>query len=114
MVTTFLSQKELLDNELSKKLRQEGKIIDKKPPFFNSRLKEIEGLLSKGVFEITKNPNNTKRLFKSRFVDEIKGKTSNTPFEKSRLVIQAYNDEEKFNILTQSPTIQRASQRIII
>ncbi|KHJ30532.1 hypothetical protein EV44_g3546 [Erysiphe necator] len=95
-------------------LRQEGKIIDEKPPFFHSRLKEIDGLLSKGVFEITTNPKTTERLFKSRFVDEIKGKASNTPFEKSRLVIQAYNDEGKINILTQSPTIQRASQRIIV
>jgi hypothetical protein len=36
------------------------------------------------------------------------------PFEKSRLVVQAYNDEGKETILTQSPTIQRASQRVII
>src|ERR1700759_188323 len=35
-------------------------------------------------------------------------------YEKSRLVIQAYNDEGKEMILTQSPTIQRASQRLII
>jgi hypothetical protein len=36
------------------------------------------------------------------------------PFEKSRLVVQAYNNKKKEIILTQSPTIQRASQRVII
>jgi hypothetical protein len=46
-------------------------------------------------------------------VHEIKGKTT-VPYEKSRLVIQAYNDEGKEMILTQSPTIQRASQRLIM
>lgn len=54
------------------------------------------------------------RLFRSRFVDETKGKATNIPYEKSRLVIQAYNDQGKTEILTQSPTIQRVSQRLII
>jgi hypothetical protein len=36
------------------------------------------------------------------------------PFEKSRLVVQAYNNKEKKIILTQSLTIQRASQRLIV
>jgi hypothetical protein len=36
------------------------------------------------------------------------------PFEKSRLVVQAYNNKGKEIILTQSPTIQRASQRVIV
>jgi hypothetical protein len=35
-------------------------------------------------------------------------------FEKSRLVVQAYNDQEKELVLTQSPTIQRVSQRLIL
>jgi Reverse transcriptase (RNA-dependent DNA polymerase) len=46
-------------------------------------------------------------------VDEVKGKETTTPYEKSRLVIQAFNDEGKKTILTQSPTIQPVSQRII-
>ena len=54
------------------------------------------------------------RLFNSRLVDEVKGKATNTPYEKSRLVIQAYNDEGKKEILTQSPTIQRVSQRLLL
>jgi hypothetical protein len=36
------------------------------------------------------------------------------PFEKSRLVVQAYNNKGKKMILTQSLTIQRASQRVIV
>ena len=47
-------------------------------------------------------------------VNEIKGKATDAPFEKSRLVIQGYNDDGKEVILTQSPTIQRASQRVIV
>ncbi|KHJ33034.1 hypothetical protein EV44_g5522 [Erysiphe necator] len=54
------------------------------------------------------------RLFNSRMVNEIKGKATPNPYEKSRLVIQAYHDLEKSNLLTQSPTIQRASQRLIL
>jgi len=47
-------------------------------------------------------------------VREIKGKGTNTPYEKSRLVIQGHSDDGKEFVLTQSPTIQRASQRIIV
>ncbi|KAI0996944.1 hypothetical protein K3495_g11240 [Podosphaera aphanis] len=47
-------------------------------------------------------------------VNEVKGKETDTLYEKSRLVIQAYNDEGKEIILSQSPTIQRASQRLIM
>jgi hypothetical protein len=47
-------------------------------------------------------------------VDEIKHLGTDKAFEKSRLVVQAYNDQDKNLILTQSPTIQRVSQRIIL
>ena len=54
------------------------------------------------------------RIFNSRFVDEVKNAGTSTAFEKSRLVVQAYNDAEKELVLTQSPTIQRVSQRLIL
>jgi hypothetical protein len=54
------------------------------------------------------------RVFKSRLVNKVKGKTTETPYEKSRLVIQAFNDMGKESILTLSPTIQRTSQRLVI
>ena len=54
------------------------------------------------------------RIFNSRFVDEIKNEGTAMAFEKSRLVVQAYNNHGKEEILTQSPTIQRMSQRLIL
>ena len=47
-------------------------------------------------------------------MDEIKNAGTNKAFKKSRLVVQAYNDNEKSLVLTQSPTIQHVSQRIIL
>ena len=35
-------------------------------------------------------------------------------FEKSRLIVQAYINHGKNEILTQSPTIQQMSQRLIL
>jgi hypothetical protein len=78
--------------------------------FAESRHSEILGLIEKGVFKIVRNsdvPEGT-RTFNSRFVDEVKFK-NDVPFMKSRLVVQAYGDEEKSQVLTQSPTIQQIS-----
>jgi hypothetical protein len=86
------------------------------PSFIDSRTKEINGLLEKGVFrvvDITDVPQG-KRIFNSRFVDTIKNEGTDQAFEKSRLVVQAYDDQEKELVLTQSPTIQRSSQRLIL
>ena len=85
-------------------------------PFVESRQKEMNGLIEKGVFEvvsISEVPKNIK-IFNSRFVDEIQNIGAANAFEKSRLVVQAYNDHDKMSILTQSPTIQRMSQRLIL
>ena len=54
------------------------------------------------------------RIFNSRFVDEVKNSGTDRAYEKSRIVVQAYNDSEKHIVLTQSPTIQRVSQRLIL
>jgi hypothetical protein len=86
------------------------------PPFMTSRRKELNGLLESGVFEvvnITDIPQGI-RIFNSRFVNEIKNPGTTSAFEKSRLVVQAYKDTEKDIVLTQSPTIQRVSQRLIL
>jgi hypothetical protein len=84
--------------------------------FQASRQLEVLGLIAKGVFEITTKSDvpGGSRIFNSRFVDEVKNKGTKKAFTKSRLVVQAYNDDEKRIILTQSPTIQRISQRIIL
>ena len=82
------------------------------PQFLASRQKELLGLLEKGVFQITniQDVPPGARVFGSRFVNEIKAKGTDKAFEKSRLVVQAYNDDQKTTVLTQSPTIQRMSQ----
>lgn len=85
-------------------------------PFTESRAAEINGLIEKGVFEIvplSAVPAGT-RLFTSRFVDQIKAPGTPKEHEKSRLVVRAYQDHEKERVLVQSPTIQRASQRLIL
>jgi Reverse transcriptase (RNA-dependent DNA polymerase) len=81
-----------------------------------SRQKEIDGLLQKGVFDIINHDSVPPgiRIFGSRFVDEIKQANTPQAFAKSRLVVQAYRDEGKQQVLTQSPTIQRVSQRLML
>ena len=54
------------------------------------------------------------RIFGSRFVDEVKHQGTDKAFEKSRLILQAYQDSEKSLVLTQFPTIQRMSQCFLI
>ncbi|KAI0991789.1 hypothetical protein K3495_g16398, partial [Podosphaera aphanis] len=86
------------------------------PNFATSRQKELNGLLLRGVFEfvdVNTVPPNT-RIFKSRFVDTVKLAGTPQAFEKSRLVVQGYNDADKSKVLTQSPTIQRSSQRLLL
>ncbi len=113
---TYITAKEQADYELSIKLRQQGIITTSGKPFELSDRKEIDALVARGVFAFEQfdEQKHVGRIFKSRIVREIKGKQTNTPYEKSRLVIQAYNDAGKELILTQSPTIQRASQRLLI
>ncbi|KAK6211233.1 hypothetical protein QIS74_10497 [Colletotrichum tabaci] len=112
----FLTSKEQADLELAVTLREKGIITTPGAPFEQSTTKEVDSLIDRGVFGFTlydENEHSGIRIFKSRIVNEVKNKTT-TPYEKSRLVIQGYNDRGKETILTQSPTIQRASQRLIL
>jgi hypothetical protein len=106
-ITVFLQDDDPLSNQFEN---------PPTPTFAESRRKEINGLLEKRVFELITFdavPRHV-RIFNSRFVDEIKHPGTADAYEKSRLVIQAYNDQDKTLVLTQSPTIQRMSQRIIL
>ena len=78
---------------------------DEQPNFQVSRYKEVIGLLEKGTFEVATDIPQDACIFKARFVDEIKNAGTDKAFEKSRLVVQAYNDDEKSLVLTQSPII---------
>ena len=113
---TYMSKKEEDDWALAIKLRDEGVITTPGAPFESSDIKEIDDLVGRGVFKFElydSNRHGGTRVFKSRMVREVKGKTTK-PYEKSRLVVQGFRDEEKVEILTQSPTIQRTSQRLIL
>ena len=85
-------------------------------PFVESRKKEINDLFEKGCFEIVSASDvfHEIRIFNSRFVDEIKNIGTVDAYEKSRLIVQTYNDDDKAEMLTQTPTIQRMSQRFIL
>jgi hypothetical protein len=67
---------------------------------------EVINLIARDVviFERFDSTKHTGRLFKSRMIHEVKGK-NDTSYEKSRWMIQGYNDHGKKRILTQSPTI---------
>ncbi|KAK1919376.1 hypothetical protein P3342_009100 [Pyrenophora teres f. teres] len=93
----YITRKEQDDHELAIKLRNDGVITTSGAP--------LKRLMTRSATSI--------RIFKSRLVREVKGKTTK-PYEKSRLVIQGYQDHGKEAILTQSPTIQRCSQRLIM
>jgi hypothetical protein len=84
--------------------------------FTESRRQELNGLLERGVFEIVdeKTLPEESRVFRSRFVDTVKNEGTAKAYEKSRLVVQAYDDADKQEVLTQAPTIQRASQRLLL
>jgi hypothetical protein len=112
---TFLTQKELGDLELARQLRKDGIITTPGLPFEESDRTEMEALIANGIFEVLQyNPRRKYgRIFNLRLVREIKGKTTQ-PYEKSRLVLAGHSDQDKESILTQSPTIQRMSQRLLL
>jgi hypothetical protein len=86
------------------------------PSFTASGAKEIAELLEKEVFE-SFNKDDVSinvRIFSSRFVNEIKHSDIEKAFEKSRLMMQAFKDQNKTLVLTQSLIIQRISQRLIL
>lgn len=86
------------------------------PLFTVSRQKEVLGLVEKRVFIIVNRENvpSNACIFNSQFVDEIKNAGTDKAFEKSCLVVQAYNDSNKNLVLIQLSTIQWVSQRLIV
>ena len=112
----YITKKEETNYKLAIKLRNNRVITTLGAPFKASDKQEISNLVGCRVFKFklyNKELHSRIRIFKSRLVREVKGKTTK-PYEKSRLVIQGYQDHGKEAILTQSPTIQRCSQRVII
>ena len=94
-----MSSKEEKAKELAIQLHNQGKLPTTTPLFEESHKKEILGLLQHKVFEIIDKSEATGRIFNTQFVDDIKY-NNNSPYEKSRLVVQAFKDIEKTQILT--------------
>ena len=82
-------------------------VLVQETPFTDLRHKEINGLLEKGVFAVIMERDIPQGIciFNSYFVNKIKHPGTDKAFEKSRLVIQAYNDQGKDLVLMQLPTI---------
>lgn len=77
---TYLAQREETDLALAKDLRAAGKITTPGAPFEQSTKAEIDALITRAVFRFeTYDPirHGGVRIFKSRIVKEIKGKTPN-------------------------------------
>jgi len=79
------AEKEARDDRLrSNSVRRASSQLLGSVPF--SRRKEIDGLLARGVFELISGDSREigdARIFCSRLVDEVKGKGTATPYEKS-------------------------------
>jgi hypothetical protein len=117
VATAHLSAKKVSDHELAIKLRKSGVIIAPGLPFEKSDNIKIIDFIARDIIAFKRyNPQKHEKsvpLFNSRIMHKIKDKNGK-PYEKFRWVIQGYNDYNKQNILTQFPTIQRMSQRLII
>ncbi len=104
-----MSHRARADYKLALKLRYKGVISTPDVPFKQSDQTEIESLLANGMLlplQYNSNKYAEVYLFKSRLICEIKRKTTNKSYEKSRLMVQSYNDTKKMALLTQVPTIQ--------
>lgn len=82
--------------------------------FATSRAVELNSLVEQGVFSIVPSAHaNGHRLFGAHFVDLFKKERTAHAFEKSRLVIQAFNDKQH-GMLTHALTVQRPSMRLLL
>ncbi|CAE7020329.1 hypothetical protein PTTW11_03046 [Pyrenophora teres f. teres] len=85
-----LAQREKDDIVLARTLRTTSKITTPGEPFKMSTRTEINGLITRGVFRFEPfDPakHGGIQIFKSRIVNEVKGKTTNRLYKKSRLVV---------------------------
>jgi hypothetical protein len=92
VITTgiYIIQKEQKNTELAVKLRAESKITSSGKSFELLNQAEVKALIGRGVFRFKKfepAKYDRIRIFKSRIVNEIKGKATNNSSEKSELII---------------------------
>jgi hypothetical protein len=85
--------------------------------FAEPRRKELQGLINRVVFELRKLVDVVKqgeRVFKTKFVDTVKNVGTKDQYDKSRLVICAFRDTGKDEVLTRAPTVSRASTQLML
>ena len=72
-------------------------LIENSPQFTASKQKKINDFLKKRIFKLAdKNDVSSDiRIFNARFVNKIKNENTEKTYEKSRFVIQTYNDSKK-------------------
>ena len=98
---TFIASREQANLELVFKLKKQNKITIPGLLFKESNKQEVDSLIGQDVFKFElfkKEIYGNTRIFKSKIVNKIKGKATNILYEKSRLVIQDYNNEDKKTI----------------
>lgn len=82
--------------------------------FKSSKEQEFKELMERNVFQYVKESDaEGHRMYVFRFVDSLKNKGMPNVYEKSRWVVQAYNDLDH-GFLVYAPTVQRVSQQILL
>jgi len=101
-IENFLTEKKTRNKQISIELCAKGIIITLSELFAISRRKKINKLLIKGIFELISSNSkeiNNQRIFSLRLINKVKSIGTVIPYEKSRLVIQVFNDENKKIVL---------------
>lgn len=98
---------------LQKNTNQDKK-NEKHGQFKASRNIEFNKLLERQVFSfVDESEACGHRIYDSRFVDQIKNEGKPTAYEKSRMVVMAFNDRNH-GLLTHAPTVQRSSLKQLL
>lgn len=78
------------------------------------RIKKLNGLVDRVMFSLVLISNTDRhRIFDSRLFDPIRNEGISSAFTEFRLVIMGLIDE-KYGLLTSAPTVQRASQHLLL
>jgi hypothetical protein len=96
---------------------KDGKNPEIAQRFAEPRRRDLEGLLSRGVFELRNRTDfvvEGDRIFKTRYVDTVKNAGTKEQYDKLRLFICAFKDAGKDEIMTRTPTVSRASTRLML
>jgi hypothetical protein len=85
--------------------------------FSDSRKRELDGLLEAGGFTLERRQDaldRVDRVFGCRFVGAIKNYGTDREFDKSRLVVQGFNEQGAKELLTKAPTVSRNTTRLLV